>query len=76
MMPKRPKRSPPRGTPAWWSRQLVQLQTNNAGRATLYRELGRQVKGDQIVGEVLDAEQFKSIVHRVGDVKELSKLFA
>jgi hypothetical protein len=54
----------------------VQLQTGNASRATLYRELGRQVKGDQVVGEVLGVEQFKAIVHRIGDVKELSKLFA
>jgi hypothetical protein len=55
--------------------ELVQLQTSNAGRAMLYRELGRRVKGEQIVGEVLDAEQFKSIVNRIGDVKELTKLF-
>ena len=30
---------------------------------------------NQIVGEVLDDEKFKSIVNRIGDLKELTKLF-
>ena len=59
--------------------ELTELETNNATRANLYRELRKRVKGHEIVGDVLDDEKFATIVNQigdvVGDVKELSKLF-
>jgi vacuolar-type H+-ATPase subunit E/Vma4 len=55
--------------------ELDKLESNNVARANLYRELRKQVKGDQIVGEVLDDEHFKRIVDHIGDVKELVELF-
>jgi hypothetical protein len=55
--------------------ELDKLESSNVARANLYRELRKQVKGDQIVGEVLDDEHFKRIVDHIGDVKELVELF-
>jgi vacuolar-type H+-ATPase subunit E/Vma4 len=55
--------------------ELDKLESDNVARANLYRELRKQVKGDQIVGEVLDDEHFKRIVDRIGDMKELIELF-
>lgn len=55
--------------------ELDDLESANVARANLYRELRKQVKGDQIVGEVLDDEHFRRIVDHIGDVKELVELF-
>jgi hypothetical protein len=55
--------------------ELDKLESDNVARANLYRELRKQVKGGQIVGEVLDDEHFKRIVDRIGDMKELIELF-
>jgi hypothetical protein len=55
--------------------ELDELESSNVARANLYRELRKQVKGDQIVGEVLDDEHFKRIVNHIGNIRELVELF-
>jgi hypothetical protein len=55
--------------------ELVELETKNASRATLYRELSKKVKGKQIVGDVLDDEKFSLVVDRIGDIRKLVRVF-
>jgi len=55
--------------------ELAKLETDNAARATLYRELRKRVKGKQIVGEVLSEKVFKKIMHKIADLPELRDLF-
>jgi hypothetical protein len=54
--------------------ELVELETNNAARARLYRELSRKVKGQSRVGD-LGEEQMRAILNRIGDVDAYGKLF-
>jgi hypothetical protein len=54
--------------------ELGVLETDNAARARLYGALLRKVKGDEVVGEVLTDEDFKSLVDKF-DVVDLDKLF-
>jgi hypothetical protein len=55
--------------------ELDQLESNNIARANLYRELRKQVKGSEVVGDVLDDEKFRAVVNHIGDIKELVGLF-
>lgn len=55
--------------------ELERLETNNATRAKLYHELRKRVKGNEVVGDVLDDKKFTTIMSKIGDVQELSKLF-
>ena len=55
--------------------ELDQLESNNIARANLYRELRKQVKGNEVVGDVLDDERFRAVVNHIGDIKELVGLF-
>ena len=55
--------------------ELDQLESNNIARANLYRELRKQVKGSEVVGDVLDDERFRAVVNHIGDIKELVGLF-
>ena len=54
----------------------TELGKRRCRRVSTSRSPRKSGNDDDEVGEVLDAERFKSIVNRIGDVKELGKLFA